>query len=323
MRKFQKNARVVFVGDSITSQDSWHSAIYQYYLDHFFQENIRIFNAGMAGGTARGAWLYRNEHLYRFEPTHVNIMFGMNDIGRGDYVADPTPEQRNRQIENFERHRHFMVLLTEEFLSRGITVAFCTPTPYDARMVCGEANLSGCAPALERCGVFVRELSLEYGCEFVDFNKELTALNLSLQEIDPAKSLIGPNRVHPLVDTGHMCMARIFLRAQGFVDIHAPMVGMILDPPSLALPIGESIRAKNAPDASLRRLLAIEYMLLPEYKDAPLGKKLEQIEIFIREKSGTAIEYFKQGAAFYLEHKADQEEYFQESLRLSEAIHRA
>jgi len=322
MKPFKKNARVVFLGDSITSQETWHSAIYQYYLDHRGQENIRIFNAGIAGATAQVAWLYRHEHLYRFQPTHVNLMFGMNDIGRGDHGPHPTPEQIQRQGESFERHKRHMTMLTEEFLARGITVTYCTPTPYDAAMVCEEEKLPGCAPALERCGELIRELSRAYGCEFVDFNTELTALNRALQCLDPTKSLIGPDRVHPTAEIGHMVMARLFLRAQGFEEVSAPTLETLRSPTALALPIGEGLREKNVPDAALRRLLAIESMLLLKYKDEPLEKKLDAIREFIREKSADSIDYFRQGSVFYLEHKARQEDYFRQSLRLSECLHR-
>jgi hypothetical protein len=322
MNRFKENARVVFLGDSITSQETWHSAIYQYYLDEYPRENIRIYNAGIAGATAQVAWLYRHEHLYRFQPTHVNLMFGMNDIGRGDHGPHPTPEQIQRQGESFERHRHYLTLLTEELKARGITVTYCTPTPYDGQMVCDENCLPGCVAALERCAEFVRELSRKHGLEYVDFNTELTALNRALQRIDPRQSLIGPDRVHPTAEIGHLCMARIFLRAQGFEKIQAPTIEAILSPTTLALPIGEGIRLKNVPDASFRRLLAIESMLLLKYKDEPLERKLDGIREFIREKSADAIEYFRQGSVFYLEHKAQQEDYFRESLRLSECLHR-
>lgn len=117
MRRFDKNARVVFLGDSITHNWTWVAAIYKYYQD-YVDSSVSMYDCGSAGGTAKDAWLYRNIDLYRYDPTHVHIMFGVNDIGRSHYRDDATPDDIKARNERMQIYRKSMTDIVEELLSK-------------------------------------------------------------------------------------------------------------------------------------------------------------------------------------------------------------
>lgn len=85
--------RYVFLGDSITKQAYWieplTTALYVLYPTTTF----RFVNAGIAGDSARDALPRLKEDVIDFAPDRVTVMFGMNDVKRDCYVAQPTREQ--------------------------------------------------------------------------------------------------------------------------------------------------------------------------------------------------------------------------------------
>ena len=48
---FEKNAKVVFLGDSITHQARWTSFVTRYYLEWLPEQNVTFYNAGVGGDT--------------------------------------------------------------------------------------------------------------------------------------------------------------------------------------------------------------------------------------------------------------------------------
>ena len=81
MNRFPDHARVVFIGDSITCGGIWIAHIYDYYLRHFPKSDIRMYNAGISGGSTTSALEYYDRgNGENYKPTHAVIMLGMNDV---------------------------------------------------------------------------------------------------------------------------------------------------------------------------------------------------------------------------------------------------
>ncbi len=323
MKKFLENSRIVFLGDSLTNNALWISAIYQYYQDHA-DPSVRMYNCGTAGGTAKGAWLYRNVDLYRYDPTHVHIMFGVNDIGRGYYRAEATKEEIMKREELMGTYRNSLVSLVEELLSKHITVTFCTPLPYDAEAKSDSVNLAGCAGALLECSRIVKEISNKYRLEYIDFNRDIYDINAALRQRDEKLSVISGDRVHP-TEAGYMCMAGIFLRAQGFTDIAYPTADMI-QKGVVAMPIGSKISALREASLLYRKLIAVEWMLLTsshyaEYFEKPEHIRLAGMKAAMEKFNDNTLDYFKVTSKFYIENLHNKEQYFRNILELTEAIH--
>ena len=78
--KFPANSRVCFLGDSLTSGSLWVHMIFDQYLKLCPEYSVRIYDCGIGGGTADYGLARLEDDLYTFDPTHVVIMYGENDI---------------------------------------------------------------------------------------------------------------------------------------------------------------------------------------------------------------------------------------------------
>lgn len=212
---FKDGDTVCFLGDSITKSHPYPAMIYAYYLTRFPDRTIHFVNAGVAGDTAGGTLGRLAEDVVAKSPSVV-VMLGMNDVGRGNYVAEPTAKQLEAQARSLAIYRANLITLLGRL--RGETSArliLMTPSPFD--QTCQNDrnnNQPGCNDALGACAAIVRELAPEYQAELVELHAPMTAFNLAEQKSNPAYTLIGPDRVHPGL-AGNFMMAWLFLKQQG------------------------------------------------------------------------------------------------------------
>ena len=214
---FKDGETVCFLGDSITHGGRFHSFIYDYYLTRFPERTIRFVNAGVSGDSAGGALGRLEEDLTSKKPTAVAIMFGMNDVGRGNYAAEPTESQMAAQRRALDGYRQNMERLAGRIRGEAgePKLLFLTPSPFDQTGVNERNNNQpGCNDGLGRCAALVRELAAKNNGTVVDFHAPMTAFNAERQKRDPAYTVVGPDRVHPGAP-GHLMMAWLFLKAQG------------------------------------------------------------------------------------------------------------
>src|SRR5262245_24469426 len=80
---FQKNDRVLFLGDSITEQYQYSSYLELYLTTRFPDWNLTFLNAGISGDTATGGAGRFKSHVLDEKPNCLTINFGMNDAGYG------------------------------------------------------------------------------------------------------------------------------------------------------------------------------------------------------------------------------------------------
>ena len=214
---FKDGETVCFFGDSITHGGRFHSYVYDYYLTRFPDRTVRFVNAGVSGDSAGGAQGRLADDVVANKPTAVVVMFGMNDVGRGNYVAEPNEQQRTAQRQALERYRANMERLTARLRTEAgePRLLFVTPSPFDQTGVNDRNNNQpGCNDGLARCAEIVRELAAQNKGTVVDFHAPMTAFNLERQRSDPSFTIIGPDRVHPGAP-GHLMMAWLLLKAQG------------------------------------------------------------------------------------------------------------
>jgi len=102
---FEDGETVCFLGDSITHVGTYHSMVCAYYLTRFPDRTIRFVNAGVAGDTAGGALGRLKEDVISRKPTSVAVMFGMNDVGRGNYVISPNEKRLAARERSLTRYR--------------------------------------------------------------------------------------------------------------------------------------------------------------------------------------------------------------------------
>ena len=218
---FKDGETVCFLGDSITHAGRFHGMILDYYLTRFPERTIRFVNAGIAGDSAGGAQGRLEEDVIVKKPTSVAVMFGMNDVGRGNYVAEPDAQKKAAQQGALDHYQKNMVRLVERLRKEGgePKLLFITPSPFDQTVVLErDNNQPGCNDGLGRCAEIVRELAAKNAATLVDFHGPMTAFNLEQQKRDPKYTIVGGDRVHPGTP-GHLMMAWLFLKAQGVPSV--------------------------------------------------------------------------------------------------------
>lgn len=189
--KFPKDSRVAFLGDSLTAGSLWTEVIFEYYLKNFPEDNIRMYNVGVGGGTAAFALEHLDEDIMLFEPTHVVVMFSENDIC--GYNGTP-----------FERASHFyddMKKLTDALVERGMTVYFMCPPSSPLH------NGRDVQPR-EIAHMVIKTLASEYNsycCDLYGMMSPLTG-NADIMQAD---------LIH-FTPVGDSVIARLFLHSQGF-----------------------------------------------------------------------------------------------------------
>lgn len=223
---FKDGETVCFFGDSITHGGRFHSIIYDYYLTRFPERTIRFVNAGVSGDSAGGALGRLDEDVTVNKPTSVALMFGMNDVGRGNYVANPDENQKGAQKRALDGYRENMEKLVGRLRREAGEphLLFITPSPFDQTgMNDRNNNQPGCNDGLGRCAALVREMAVKNKGTLVDFHAPMTAFNEEQQKRDPTYTIVGPDRVHPGAQ-GHLMMAWLFLKSQGAPSLVSKVV---------------------------------------------------------------------------------------------------
>jgi lysophospholipase L1-like esterase len=212
IRPFKTGDRIVFVGNSITDGGHYHSYIWLYYMTHFPNSRIAIFNAGIGGDIAKQIYERLNADVFSHKPTVVTLTFGMNDTGykyTTGAVADSTYQARiDESLKNFK------LIEAQYRLHTGARKIMIASPPYDETSKMKPAPFIGKNNALLKIADAQQQTAKFNGWDFVDFNRPLTAINIREQQKDSLFSMENADRVHPTNDA-MMAMAYVFLKAQG------------------------------------------------------------------------------------------------------------
>ena len=211
---FKDGDRVVYLGNSITDGGHYHSYIWLYYMTRFPEMNLRMYNAGIGGETAGGMFKRLDGDVFSKRPTVLTVTFGMNDTGYMEYNGDnPKAFGEACYKECFENYKKMEKRL--EGLD-GVRVVMIGSSPYDeTARIEGNTPLRGKNAVMQRVVEFQKASADAHGWEFIDYNAPLVEVGRQQQAVDPSFTLTGGDRVHPDND-GHMVMAYLFLKAQGF-----------------------------------------------------------------------------------------------------------
>lgn len=212
---FPAGTRWVALGDSITQGGSYHQQVESFLATHYPDRELTVLNAGISGDTAAGALGRLDWDVFPRSPTLVTVMFGMNDVARYLYAAEP-PDPRNlaqraAKLDAWEKSVREIVRLLE---ASGARVVLCAPSPFDETVQSATANNPGVNGALAECARRLPLIAHDTGAAWVDFHSPMAAINVTLQRKDPSDTVVGPGRVHPGSE-GHLVMAYLLLRAAG------------------------------------------------------------------------------------------------------------
>ena len=253
---FPNNARVAFIGDSITAENLALQWIIRAYKNLDGYDGIRFFNCGVAGGTAEFAVESYEKDIKRYNPTHAVVSFGIND-SRRELLGEKRDEKRLKELTDaYENYKKSMSTLVDMLIADGIDVTLCTPAPYDEYAESPEKPLPGGYALMLGYSEYVRLLAREKGVRLYDANAKLSRVMAS-------ERVFSQDRIHPDAH-GYYILAREFLSEQG-VDVGAEE----------ALP--EYFARWHSYVARLRKVQASECMLVRSLGlafDSPTDEKM-------------------------------------------------
>jgi len=213
---FASGQRIACIGDSITRPGQYIIYLYDYYATRFPDRPIRLFNFGIGGDTMADA-LIRYENDIRAVPCDsAVILLGMNDAFRSGYGpgSGENPATLSRRKSTCDTFDQRLETLLARLAADRIAPILCTPTYYDETTVSKYALTPGGNLALLALAEVIKSRAQSGGYPIIELNRPLVEANAALQTSSPSTSIIGGDRVHPLV-SGQAVMAWAFLREQG------------------------------------------------------------------------------------------------------------
>jgi lysophospholipase L1-like esterase len=211
---FKEGDRAVFLGNSITDGGLYHSYIWLYYMTRFPDMNLRVLNAGIGGDTAYDMYKRLDADVFSKHPTVLMVTFGMNDSGYAEYNGDKPKEFGVQKYQ--ECFKNYQMLEKRLQGLPDTKIVLMGSSPYDETAQIPNTPLRGKNEVMKQIVEFQKESAKQNGWQIIDFNEPMTTLNQHFQQKDPSFTLCGNDRIHPDND-GHMVMAYLFLKEQGFV----------------------------------------------------------------------------------------------------------
>lgn len=214
MNRFPEDARVVFIGDSMTAANQILPRVIDHYEKYF--PGARFFNCGISGGTAATALRFFDQDILPHRPTHAVVSFGINDSGCALLAQPRTAERLEKLKAAFEKYKKNMAALVDRLQEAGAAVILCTPAPYDEYSLHESEALPGGYALMLGYAEFIRSFARERQLPVCDHHRFLSD---ALQ----TDAFFKEDRIHPN-EHGYYRMAESFLTFQGLqIDAEAPI----------------------------------------------------------------------------------------------------
>ncbi len=313
---FDYGARVAMVGDSITHSGLAVAYIQEYYLTHMPERGVKVYNLGI-GGDQSAHCCARIDEILSVKPTEAVVMFGVNDMSVLSYNATPTEADLATRERARRTHLEGTVRLVGLLREAGLKVTLCSAVGRDEHTP-GDTGIRSFGATDALSAMYHDNLAaIGEGVlkNTVDYLTPMQALQAELCAIG-GESLFAPDRTHP-TPLGQRMMARILLRAQGL---------------PVMLPSAEDIkngwRERQLPEVlTARRAAGLRWRDLhwvyPHQADRTPGLDLDgRIEFWKNELLKPNLpDYFKSMYTNYVKNAYNEEEYFAEYMRLTDALY--
>lgn len=241
---FPAEARIGFVGDSLTRMGFYHRDLSLFYATRYPSRKLFTKSFGMSGNTAAGCVLRHGWDIAPFKADVLTISTGVNDAGIWLYETNSPDKATLTARENaFREHVKSMRRFISMAKENGSLVIVVSPALYDQTAEMEVPKRIGVNDVLRRMMDSDRKIAEAFGCPFIDINTPMMKINEFMQQKNPRYTLVGPDRVHPK-EVGHLVMAVAILKAQGVT----PTVAEI----SLDARAREHVMTRNCSIADLR-----------------------------------------------------------------------
>lgn len=293
MKRFEDNARVCFVGDSITHIGIFLKYIVSTYRREFPESKVEFYNCGIAGGSLGNTIKVFGEDIAIYDPTHIVLMIGINDSGRGLLKEPPSIERYEKLFDNYVKYQNNLEQFYSIMRERNIKLILCTPMPYAEYIESAVETLPGGCALMQGYATFVREFAIEKKLDFCDYHSAA----IKCMQI---KSLYNPDRVHPNKN-GHALMAKTFLMAQ---EIDSDINETVTD----------DVEEWYQLTQKIRNIITTEFLNVPNYIEKSNLERREHIQKLYEEIKSGAYKpdaYFTSLITSYVTEKHRQTEYIE------------
>ena len=319
-RPFAEGARVAMIGDSITHGGVHPSYIQQYYLTHFRDHRVKVYNLGIGGDTAAGA-LERMEEILSVNPTEAVVMFGTNDIGHEGFGENPPEAEIAAREERAARHLAATRELVERLCSHGIAVTLASSVGRDEftpEEKSGTPIPHGSTALLSRLFSENAAALSDKIVGTVDYLTPLQSLQRELVVLGGPSLFNTPDRVHPS-PLGQQLMARILLSEQGLpaaLPTAAQLVAGWRDAPMIP-----EIRTRRQAEDRLRTM----HWVYPHHKETDgmtVPERIAYWEKALAEERGLAVyPWAATMYRYYIENAYREDEIEAEYFALTDALY--
>jgi len=213
IKPFKAGDRVAFTGNSITDGGHYHSYIWLYYMTRMPKMRIDVFNAGIGGDVAKQIDERLQEDVFDKHPTIMTLTFGMNDTGYQWLTGAKADSAYNAKVAT--SYNSFLDIQKHLKAHPEVRKIMIGTSPYDGTAKISPGVLYNKNAAIQRVVKFQQQAAKANKWEFLDFNAPMVAIDERQQAKDSIFSMQSFDRIHPTFD-GHMVMAYLFLKAQGF-----------------------------------------------------------------------------------------------------------
>ena len=210
---FKDGDRVCFIGSSIAMNGANMHYVNLFYATRYPDKKVTFINCGISGDDTRSILLRMKSDILSNQPNWAVLQIEENDLNPSLYYKERLQEtgimeKRQMALDRWFKNTDSIVQI---LLQANVKVILQTPTIYDQTVNVSSKNAFGLNDSLKKCMLFLKQLGLKYKLPVVDCWTILLEVNKKIQNNDPAKTIIGPDRVH-VSKPGHFVMAYEFLK---------------------------------------------------------------------------------------------------------------
>lgn len=229
----------VFVGDSITHNDTYRRMVERVYRHYNPGANVRFPQAGRDGAPSSASKEQLAKATEANRPTLISLMTGMNDsINSGWRLGLPMDqplEGYRKQIDGF----------AEAAAEGGVDAVLLSPTLTDESL--GWSSMwatEGTSEFLRKCGLIVKDVSSATKAFYIPAQEEFEAA----QKLAPAHQVFRADAVHPTA-MGQYRIAGALIRRMAF-DAPVSSGPRKLSAPAEELPVQIALGARMLSESS-------------------------------------------------------------------------
>jgi lysophospholipase L1-like esterase len=213
VKPFKDGDRIVFAGNSITEAGLYENYIWLYYMTHFPEMNLQIFNGGIGGDVSGQIYDRLAKDILGKNPSVLVVTFGMNDSKYFEY-QDTTQTEKIRKEAVDTSYAGFLKIEALLKSRPAIRKIIMSSSPYDETMLNKNNYFKGKSATIALIARFQKQVAAQNNWEYVDLLGPMLSITQREQIKKPDFTLTGPDRIHP-GSAGHFVMAYLFLKTQG------------------------------------------------------------------------------------------------------------